>query len=124
LEQISDPEFNFYYIKPGDTLTRISRRVSGTPDNYGIIVRDNGIADERSVLAGQLLRLRKELCMNNADGVYSRIPRLKSVILPGSVAISEYFDDGAKVLALNRSLGLMYNDRFPITNGARVVYYK
>jgi hypothetical protein len=121
IEAMTNIAYNFYYAKLGDSLSSIAAKVSGSAENYPLIMQDNGLTG--ALIAGQLLRIRKELCTQQTNEVFARVPRLASVLLPGSVRISEHFKDPAATLELNRHLGLNYADRFPYPQGARIVYY-
>jgi ElaB/YqjD/DUF883 family membrane-anchored ribosome-binding protein len=120
----TDMQFNFYYVRMGESLGVIAHKVSGDPAAYATLVQDNGILDASQILAGQLLKVRKVLCKRDVEGLYAQIPSLQSVVLPGTVRISERFSNYEEVLDLNRKLGLFYRDEFPHKRGSRVVYYK
>ncbi len=127
LEKIEDPAFFFYYVKMDETLEGIARKV-GTPGAYHTIARDNGVDDPRKLITGQLLRVRREYCTKHNDDVYEQVPKLKSTVLSGQFTISESCEPkpqcGPEILALNRRLGLDYNDDFRYKHGERVVYFK
>lgn len=116
--------YSFYYVQIDDTLSRIAGEVMGDGGKYRTIMRDNGIDDPRDLTAGMLLRLRSSGCVPGAR-VYTRVPDLKWVDLPGTISIREHFGGYAEeVIAINAALGLDYSGHFPYPNGSRIVYYE
>ncbi len=121
---LDEPGVAYYFVKPGETLSRISERVTGDPDRFRAIARENRIADPDDVSAGTLLRIPASWCRAGVVGLYDRVPALNSLVLPGSATITEMFGPKAQeVIALNRSLGLAYEDVFPYPRGERVVWF-
>lgn len=127
VQVMTDPDFAFYFMKTGDTIDGVAAKV-GNPGGTYLIEQDNGISDSRKVLAGQLLKIRKEMITRTNADVYEQIPILRSTVLPGNVSISqacEYKPECiSNVFTVSRELGLNYSDEFPYKKGARVVYYR
>lgn len=122
-QMLEDPDFNFYYVKPGETLSGIAQRISGSTAASQYLAEDNLIAQPHTMPAGTLLRVRKSLCTRYVPGVYARVPALESVVLPGNVPISSYFGPRAQeVFQMNKALGLDYGETSPLRS--RVVYYR
>lgn len=121
---LDEPGVAYYFVKPGETLSRISERITGDPGRYRAIARENRILDPDDVSAGTLLRIPEPWCRPGVIGLYDRVPALNSLVLPGSATITEMFGPKAQeVIALNRSLGLAYEDAFSYPNGERVVWF-
>jgi hypothetical protein len=119
----SETPFAFYFVKEKETLTQVAARITLNPHEYTQIAAESGIPDPNRVTTGQLLRIRKEHCQGDMTDVFSQIPPLHSAILSGSERISDRFGDRTtQILALNRKLGLEYQDTFNPT-GSRIVYY-
>ena len=126
LETMTSQRYNFYFTKPSDTLQEIAQKVSGDETNSRLIAKDNGIESEYDLVTGQLLKLRKTICKNETKGVYRRVPKLQSVLLPGRTDIADYFGCCSpltfQTIALNEYLGLPGNNS-PHKERPRVVYY-
>jgi hypothetical protein len=126
LAAITDPDFNFYYVKQDDTLSGIARKITGSKAAAARIAHDNGIYRPEELTTGQLLRIRKGLCAGKRPDVFSRVPRLTSIVLRGDESIEGHFGYEsnviARVYAVNRSLGLDYTRPFPYAEGKRVVW--
>jgi hypothetical protein len=117
--------YGFHYVSYGETLSAIARAVGNDERLHGRIASENGISNPRKLLTGQLLEIPLEICTRSATTIYTRVPRLNSVVLGGDTRISEAFPDNwQRVLALNNALGLTYKDKFPIRHGSRIVYYE
>ncbi|BCR04715.1 peptidoglycan-binding protein LysM [Desulfuromonas versatilis] len=54
-----EPEANFYTVKSGDTLSRISKSVYGDPNKYMLIFEANKplLKDPNKIYPGQMLRI-------------------------------------------------------------------
>lgn len=114
----------FYFVKMNDTLEGISRYISGWGGYASMIASDNKISDSRKMPAGMLLRIREPFYTRTQPDVFSQVPLLHAIRLPGTMSVSEYFgDETTEVLLLNQSLGLQYTDRFPYTDGERILYF-
>jgi len=121
---LDEPGVAYYFVKSGDTLARISAQVTGDPGRYRAIAHANRIPDPDDVIVGTLLRIPQPWCRAGVAGLYDRVPALNSLVLPGSATITELFGaKAADVIALNRSLGLAYEDAFPYAQGERVVWF-
>jgi hypothetical protein len=127
VQVVTDPDFAFYFMKTGDTLDRVAAKI-GTPSAASLIAQDNGIADSRKVLAGQLLKIRRQSITRTNPDVYEQIPILRSSVVPGNMSISQACQYNQEcmtnVFTVSRQLGLNYTDEFPYKQGARVVYYR
>lgn len=121
---LEHPDYNFYFVNIDETLAGIAQQITGNSRNGTLLAADNGIADPRSLMAGQLLKVRKSLTSQAHPRLYSRVSAYRSIILPGTISISEQFGSQAPaVTRLNEQLGLACPDRFPYSQGLRVIYY-
>lgn len=121
---LEHPDYNFYFVDIGDTLAGIAERITGSSANSRILAADNSIADPRTLMTGQILKVKKSLTYHNDEGLYRTVASLKSLILPGNVSVSEQFGTRAsEVMRLNEELGITCPDKFPYAQGLRVVYY-
>lgn len=57
--EVTPESFDFYVVQPGDTLMEISERFYGTKYQYTRIMKDNGLASDEQLEAGQVLVIRK-----------------------------------------------------------------
>ncbi|MEA4847787.1 MAG: LysM domain-containing protein [Clostridiaceae bacterium] len=59
-ENAGNPDsFEFYVVRPGDTLAGISEMFYGTRSQYTRIMKDNGLAGDSALEAGRVLVIRK-----------------------------------------------------------------
>jgi hypothetical protein len=125
VESKIETPYSFYYVKLGDTMSKVAWLTTGSQEYASRLAQDNGITNPNAVVAGQLLRIPAGLCITGAP-VHNRVPELRGFLIPGSKTISEALQLNqqqlAETLELNRHLGLFYSDAFPHPQGARIVY--
>ena len=60
-EEIEEiPGYDFYVVKPGDTLKSISEKFYGTQSQYKNIMRDNGLSETSVITSGKVLVIRNK----------------------------------------------------------------
>lgn len=124
LSMIDEPDTAYYFVREGETLGRIAATATGNPSNYLAIARASRLADPDDVAVGTLLRIPQHLCVRAVPGLYDKVPSLNSLVLPAAVTISQRFGPKAQeVIAVNRALGLSYQDAFAYPTGERVVWF-
>lgn len=60
-EEIEEiPGYDFYVVKPGDTLKSISEKFYGTQSQYKNIMKDNGLSETSVITSGKVLVIRNK----------------------------------------------------------------
>ncbi len=59
-----DDTYYYYRVQAGDTLAEISKKFTGDPCKYPVIIVDNNICDENVIYEGDTLLIRKSICKN------------------------------------------------------------
>jgi hypothetical protein len=121
---ISHPQFDFYYVKPDDTLEKIAQHIGGNQAYANVLKQDN-TSIAQPLVPGTLLKIRKGIHITKSLQVHQNVPELHAAVIPANQSISVFLQTTPlrteHILKLNAHLGLAYTDSY--SKGPRIVYY-